>query len=777
MENLEKKDQRKNTNENLNTQSFDKNIGFREIQSEGKDKSANRIKIASRLSSNFEGVKNNLMKRNFGFQNEDEIKDNNNKNLLSASMNFHSERMKHIVSHSVNQMQPNQINDFMEKIGNLLSFSISDFLRKIFFVKKNGNLSNLIINPSEISNLLLNLFYSKSERELSELIEFLIPNFQENKQNVDLFTNKTIEVFLQDTLESRQINLYQILIDHINNSSINFENNETFILLICRFLEILATEGDCKKETFEIVFQQLSGLFYNSKNLLSCSKVNEISDFDDSSLKEDFSLTIKKNIFILKSLFSKSFFLQKPYNYFYFSGKNNLQVDKENLTEEKISLKDGFSVFFWIKVDWENSKEMNLENNLMKIKTFKNNQIKLSLTEEEIYISNSEENISKNSNYKICSHQHYFYKESNSISNGINDNWIFICCTFKKKSSKKAIIKFYINNSSNEYPTDKLEFENEIQEIILFDKFCGYSTSFMFFDSVLEEKEVELIKNQKKGLDIFHGFSTENKLAKFLRKVNPKHLENSDFDKIVGIYDNQNSNFTRRNSVRKSTQDQNNNTKKTNFEILNDSMTKNLRIFYTPMRKRNNKIYDLTNTYNAYISLSLSQNQNQNDNLLTSGIRLFHNIQNNIFLIGGINNILPILELMWQSNTYKENFIDFMELIFNILNEREKNMKDAVDKNFFQIMSIFLEKFDNEIFNERLFILFKDLLRHLFCFVDKNELCKVYLENILLNVKILLKFEINLQIEIWKTLYHCFVSDPTEIYRFMNIKKLSSIVN
>jgi hypothetical protein len=774
MENLENKHPRKNTNENFISQSNENVLGFRENQSDGKDKIAHRNKIAARISSNFEGLKNNLMKKNFGFQNEDDIKDTNNKNVLSTSMNFHSERMKHIVSQSVNQLQTNQINDFMEKIKKVLSFSISDYLRRIFFVKKNGNLSNIIINPSEINNLLLNLFYSKSERELTELIEFLIPNFQENKENVDLFTNVVVEVFLQDTLETRQINLYQILIDHINNPSINFENDEAFIILICRFLEILATEGDCKKEAFEIVFQQLSGLFYNSKNLLSSSKNDEILDFDDSRVKEDFSLTIKKNIYILKSLFSKSFFLQKPYNYFYFSGKNNIQVDKENLIEEKISLKDGFSVFFWIKVDWEISKEMNLENNLMKIKTFKNNQIKLSLTEEEIYISNLEENSSKNLNSKICSHQHYFYKESNSISNGINDNWIFICCTFKKKSSKKAIIKFYINNSSNEYPTDKLEFENEIQELILFDKFCGSSTSFMFFDSVLEEKEVELIKNQKKGLDIFHGFSTENKLAKFLRKVNPKHLENSDFDKIVGIYDNQNSNIIRRNSVRKNTQDQNINTKKLNFEILNESITKNLRIFYTPMRKRNNKIYDLTNSYNATISLSLSQNQND---LLTSGIRLFHNIQNNIFLIGGINNILPILELMWQSNTYKENFIDFMELIFNILNEREKNMKDAVDKNFFQIMSIFLEKFDSEIFNERLFTIFKDLLRHLFCFVDKNELCKVYLENILLNVKILLKFEINLQIEIWKTLYHCFVSDPTEIYRFINIKKLSSIVN
>jgi len=798
-----------------------------------------------RFSADLDLIKNFLPEKNLGFsqnQNQNNTNNNGNNNLINYQSNQKSDKKVNskISDNYINELAPsqklktsenpnlqfrnlansvnfqsassnaisaafkfNKTNSLIDKINSVINLNPADLLKQIFLNKKNGDLSYLIVNNREIEKLLLFLLHCKSAENKAEIIEFLKKNFLENPQNVEIFNANFIEIFDEEKKEWKKLTLYQILFSLLTQEEITFKENSDLINLILTLLEIMAEQGNCSKEVFEAVFQDLSQLFKKSKNGLFCPQKADFLGVSSPESKEKISAFIKKNLLILKALYSKCFYVEKPHNFFYFNGADYLKIKEKFFTDEKILLYQGFSVLFWIKPDFSNAKELNIDNNLINIKCQKNLSINITLKENQILIRNLNTNNTKvnnlnstnNNNEKICSHDHEFFSSRNSNNfsrslgpnqsnsgsslNAYNSDWIFIGITFKKKTSKKAIIKFYINNTSNEYPSEFFDFDNEISEIQLFNRFCGYATSFMLFEGIVDEKQMELLKEDKKGSEKFHGIYSENKLNKLLKKINPKHLENSDFEKFEAILANNannNGNFdsaSKKNSAAAEKNKANsnlNNYNCSNYEILKDLFSKNLKIFFAPMRKSERIVYDLANIYHA----NLASYEKLNSGLC--GLRNFHNFQKNIFLLGGINNILPITELMWLSDTYRENFVEFMELISQILFEREKNMKDAIEKDFFQILSVFIEKFDKEIFDARLFQIFKVLLKHFFSCIGKNNLCKIFLDNILLNVKILLKFEINLQVEIWKTLYQCYVSDPTEINKFMNIKSLSSIV-
>lgn len=795
-------------------------LSWNQLGSYTKERNIKKIK-GQRYSADLDLIKNNLIEKNFNLSNEnsknliglnegsgilntestqpsslkgEKIKAKISDNYLSEAgtsqkikitQNLNSNSALSNLSQSINfssnsstnislAYKLSKTNSNIDKISAVVNLKPEDLLKKVFLVSKNAQLLSVIMNIKEIEKLLLYLLHCKNENYKIQIIEFLKQNFCDVPHNIDIFNQIYIDVLDEETNEYEKFNLYNILFSFINNPENNFENKKEFINLVLTLLEIMAIQSNCMKQTFEAVFQEFSKLFKSCENSRVCPhKGDFLGTKSNSTEHQRVSLIIKKNISILKVLYSKFFDIEKPNNYLYFNGQDYLRVREKALTEEKILLKEGLSMLFWLKIDFQTLKELNLEASLINMKCQQKDKhfnINIIVKENQILIKNN--NMYSNSKEaKMCQHDHDFIKNNTQHNYYKSSDWTFIGITIKKHK-KTPIIKLYINGTSNEYNSDVIDLESEITEISLFNKFCGLATSFILFEGVLDEKQMDLIKEHQKGSEKYFGFYSENKLTKFLRKINPKHLENSDFEKYYDIINNSSDlNGKNNNSALSNKHNNTNSLSNPNFEILKDAIGKNLKIFYTPMRKKDRTLYDLTNTYHAnfanYESLGFG----------VCGIRSFYNFQKNIFLLGGINNIIPIVELMWLSNTYKENFVDFMELISQILFEREKNMKDAIEKKFFQILSIFIEKFDMEIFDSRLLNIFKDLLKHFFQCVGKNELCKIFLENILLNVKILLKFEINLQIEIWRTLYQCYVSDPTEINRFMNIKKLSSIVS
>ena len=155
----------------------------------------------------------------------------------------------------------------------------------------------------------------------------------------------------------------------------------------------------------------------------------------------------------------------------------------------------------------------------------------------------------------------------------------------------------------------------------------------------------------------------------------------------------------------------------------------------------------------------------------------FQNYQKKLLYVSGLNNFLPIAEmfLIFPEILNEQNLELYLKIISNILNYRKHNLKNIKSYKFFNILSMFIEKYPQKIFNEKIFEAFYDLAKVLFT-NNFEAICSNYFKHILLNEKILSKFSINLQIEFWNKLYLFCQSDVTQIQIFLNINRLCLIL-
>ena len=118
-------------------------------------------------------------------------------------------------------------------------------------------------------------------------------------------------------------------------------------------------------------------------------------------------------------------------------------------------------------------------------------------------------------------------------------------------------------------------------------------------------------------------------------------------------------------------------------------------------------------------------------------------LKENIFLLGGVKNILPLFDIMY--NLYKKDdkrminifskIIEILESIFSF----ENNIEDAINSKFFDIFSIFIEKITEN--NKDLFPKMSNLIEKLI--KSKFHADKIYLslkelilnKNIMINIK------------------------------------------
>ena len=116
-----------------------------------------------------------------------------------------------------------------------------------------------------------------------------------------------------------------------------------------------------------------------------------------------------------------------------------------------------------------------------------------------------------------------------------------------------------------------------------------------------------------------------------------------------------------------------------------------------------------------------SINNNINNNLLlkfTGNIR-YHNYecyQKKLYIINVISSILPIAEmfLIHPNLLNSTNFELYLKIIINILKHRKKNMQNFKKTKFFQILSLFIEKYPNNLFNDKIMELFFEIGRCIF---------------------------------------------------------------
>ena len=153
------------------------------------------------------------------------------------------------------------------------------------------------------------------------------------------------------------------------------------------------------------------------------------------------------------------------------------------------------------------------------------------------------------------------------------------------------------------------------------------------------------------------------------------------------------------------------------------------------------------------------------------------NFQKRMGNMGVITNLLPIAEMfvIHPALLNDKNFEVFLLIIKDILNNRKYNMKIFSDCSFFQILSLFLEKYPKKVFTEKILDTFSDIGK---CLFGNNieSLSSIYFDHILLNEKILSKYSEDLQIKFWNHILLFCQSDSSQIEVFINMNRICLIL-
>ena len=182
-----------------------------------------------------------------------------------------------------------------------------------------------------------------------------------------------------------------------------------------------------------------------------------------------------------------------------------------------------------------------------------------------------------------------------------------------------------------------------------------------------------------------------------------------------------------------------------NFNSEFSKISLNLRSIHLPYGSK----YNLYN--NKKLDLIFGEN---------TGVNLYRGFQKRVNLIGGINIILPIIELLYLNMKlcleHKDLFYNFFELISTILKYKKKNVKNAMEHKFFMILSIFIEKMPEELFDKNIHQIIIDLAKNIFSYHNIHPLYLDYCDYVLLNEKIVFKFIASEQVNCWEQIYEYY---------------------
>ena len=160
-----------------------------------------------------------------------------------------------------------------------------------------------------------------------------------------------------------------------------------------------------------------------------------------------------------------------------------------------------------------------------------------------------------------------------------------------------------------------------------------------------------------------------------------------------------------------------------------------------------------------------------------NGVNYYRSFQKKINLLGGINIILPIIELLYLNMKlcieHKDLLYLFFELILTIIKYKKKNMENAINHKFFMVLSIFIEKMPEELFNNKIHQIIIDLAKNIFFYHNTCSLYLDYCDYVLLNEKIVFKFIASEQVKFWEQIYKYY--DLSEKFS-LPINKLISIL-
>ena len=480
---------------------------------------------------------------------------------------------------------------------------------------------------------------------------------------------------------------------------------------IISFLDELRINIQTGKDIYEYLFQKISQIYRGE----SPPSSNNLYQY----LK------------LLHAILADTEAAQSPKNYFACSGHCKFYVD---LNKKAIEVGYSFTINLNFKISNYYVDEKNQDKNRI------SNLVK-------IYFSNKK-SLSVDLQYPFLLIVKEIRKEF--IKTFPLDDWINLIITIVN-GNNGLYFYFYVNgeNHVNPYKIEKLSLkcDDTIKYIDFFNNFYGEVSSIFMFSQT--EQGPPGINNS--------GFLSQ---FKNFKEGLWKKTKIDSFFKILPNYESLSQDLSKSKTVYiKSPQIKTNEKKRTLWD--------NLVFIFTPINyldTRPNYVEDGFGQYQLQFSGNIRNHRNQN-------------YQKKLMLVSGFNNFYPIAEmfLIYPEILTEQNFEIFLKIIGSILNFRKQNLRGVKQNKLFKILSMFMEKYPNKVFTEKILNALDSLGKTLFI-NNLETLCSNYFNYILLNEKILSKYNENLQIKFWNKLFLFCQSDITQIETFLNINRLCLIL-
>ena len=616
----------------------------------------------------------------------------------------------------------------------------NQILKTIFALdsSQNNKLLPILEDFSKIKDIIS--FLKNNENNIHEKIEII-------KTLYNLFTkNFSLLILFMKKTEIKTINFYEPLMDLYFSEEISPDDKD----IIERMIKIINSKISTSKIPIYYLCQKLSYYFNNINEEVKLDLLNEKKMLSYLNLFKIFYLgeNNEKNELVENEIINKEI-----KNYIYFNGKGsriklNLNNNSINNNTNYPTIKYGLSFIMWIYIDVyliKEHKALDKESEICLVTiNFNGKEIKLILKDIytfQLYLTDSKPKTIQNNLIKV-------------------NDWNNIIFSLYEMNSNNLPIKIFINsvalNNSIIMPKKFKDF-TRISSINLFENFIGKVSSCMMITKGIDNKEVNYFNDKiKYGFyknKILFNFILANEKNYFANCKNYKYYEKCNANDISSLYDLH----------------------------LSKQNIKNLLAVFCPFayNKDKNQIDDIFGNFVG----TLGNNDCVNN---------FVNNTEKIRRVGGIKNLLPIIELMYSTisnskiNNFKyidntiltyNTFYEYLNLIKNIIIDHNQNLVDAINSRFFTSLSIFLQQLPKEFFDDKILEILIEIGKETIKYGDTiNIRIENYINMILLNEKIIINYNVKIRMILWNILYCFFTSDDTLIKDLFNIKKISFLL-
>ena len=647
-----------------------------------------------------------------------------------------------------NIIQAEKMNDEDSLISN--STSVSNTESIIQDISKNKNVFLITKNIEQRIVEILSYLQSDSNLATNKMIilKYLQSLFISVEFNSEIFSRKFIK-------EKEKLNLYKIIIHqyifYTNplNSKADEENYRSDLQTL--FI-LLLSQITLEKDTYHYILSSLIN-YMNEKNIADSKKKNcknLIENEPAVNLKEENILRILVLLKYFYGYYKRT--SDGLLNYIFFNGdsESSITIQNKDIDNNKklLNLDETLCIMLFIKV---------LPSEFIKAV-----YPKINFKLFELKFNNKKKSICININI-----DNYLTTSSNNVLYKLSENEMN--CLIFKFNKKKSIIngEIYIGFNKVELPPLHLDIGKdknskimeEIKEIILFKNFIGTCSNIIIY----KEK-----KNEGIPKFLLNTINNKSKTSSNNDSRNSIRKSNQSFNPIFtnGIYNEELYSFFVYAELKdqveitrlKSRKYQN-----INYNLFKEFLNNNMISIYIPNRYIIPNQIDDKNISNAsnIILVDSINGLNAEFNTRTpslNGIHIFQNLyEDNLDVLGGINNLMPILEFMLNNKEFLS--LDIFSSYFNLLSvyvlspKHKYSLIQEYEFNFFKNLSYFLEQMPDKFFNDELAENFKAILGFFNGDINLEKFNNQFHDYILLNEKIFLKFNENNQQNILNQIY------------------------